>query len=155
MPIRSLQAKHIILLNNKTAKIHSDAVAAGYPNVIWGYFRNGTVQTENTIINKMITDDFRKTIRVTITDKHVWCDNCHSAIAWMRRGAELIGEIPHYIVDLRAYPPVLAGKKEYIIWDDDSIRNAIRMAWRLKILDDRNGRVEEWTLGDLERQLSE
>lgn len=153
LPLKCLQAKHIIIRDAQTEPIYQEAVNSGFPNVMWGNLRGGTVESEKAIIEKMITDNFYKCIRITITDKHVWSDNNHSTISYLRRGYDRVGDVPHYIVDCRTKPCKLIGTKDEIIWDHESIQSAIREAYRLQLFDQNGGRNTYWTIGDLMKQV--
>lgn len=151
-PLRKLQAKHIIVRNDQTEMIYQEAIDAGHPNIMWGNLRNGTIESEKAIIEKMITDNFQKSIRITITDDHVWSDNNHSTISYIRRGYERVGDVPHYIIDCRVFPCRLIGTKDNIIWDHDAIQTAIQRAYRLQLFEQCGGRRTSWTIDELMKQ---
>lgn len=153
LPLAFLQAKHIIIRNEQTESIYQDAVRAGHTNIIWGSTRGGTINSEKAIIEKMIADNFRKSVRITITDNYTWSDNNHTTISYIRRGFKKVCEVPHYIIDCRSLPVRIIGAKEDIIWDHESIQHAIRNSFRLEIFDCRGGRKLSWTIENLMNQI--
>lgn len=153
LQLASLQAKHIIIRNQQTEAVYKEAIAAGHTHIMWGTTRGWTPETERAIIEKMIADDFQKSIRITITDRYVWSDNNHTTISYMLRGKEKIADVPHYIVDCRGQIPVIVGSAKDILWDSDAICDAVRRAYRLQIFDENGGRVTPWTIEDLLAQL--
>lgn len=153
MLLSDLQAKHIITLDERTKPICDEAIKAGHPDIMWGNKRGGTIETENVIIQSMVNTNMRRPIRITITNNHVWSDNNHTTISYIKRGMVRVCDVPHYIVDCRTEPYVLAGTKENIVWDYDAIQTAIRHAYRMQLLEDGGGRKTPWTIGDLLLQL--
>lgn len=151
-----LEAKHIMFPSEENKQIVIEAKKAHYINLQWGFFRDSLVnfQTENKIIDQMIADNFKKTVRITITNNHIWADNTHSIISYIKRyGMQTtIQDIPFYICDIRKKIPIIYGKKENI-WDDSCIKGAIRNAMRLHYIEENGGREHSWTILDLMKQI--
>lgn len=154
--LSDLQAKHIITRNEETESIYQEAISAGHSYIMWGATRNGTVESERAIIDKMITDDFKRPIRITVTGQHIWSDNNHTTISYILRGHKKVSDVPHYIVDCRYYPQhacTLAAKPKDILWNETAITDAIRRAYRLQLLENAGGRKTTWTISDLLAQI--
>ncbi len=157
--LKDLECKHIMYINNNNKDIYDTAIKAFYPNIQWGFYREHSIAIENAIINKMITDNFKKSIRITITESYVWCDNTHTAISYIRRkGANIcIKDVPFYIVDTRNYPlkPLtICSEKENLWFDQDCIIGAIQNSLRLKYFQEKNnGRLRHWKIEDLMKQI--
>lgn len=144
MSLRNLQAKHIMVRDADTEKIYNEALQGGHTHIIWGTTRGGTPDIEWTTIQKMISDDFQKSIRITITDRHVWSDNNHTTISYILRNKNKISEVPHYIVDCRGLIPIIVGKEQNIIWDPKALKDVARRAYRLQLMEEHEGRKTSW-----------
>ena len=172
-PIEWLMAKHIIKNGIKARKIKKNAIKNGHTNIKWGNLRNGTVETENEIINKMCNDNLMRPMRVTLTknpdwvgsdiNEHsglprrfsLWSDNNHSAISYIRRGYKKLKEIPFYFIDVSKHPyTVVVFNKDYLTGTDDDISYAIKRALRLEYFVENGGYGKyDWRIKDLMKQL--
>ena len=156
MRVCDLECKHIMQVDDSCKDIYIYSIKAGFLNIQWGCFReNVSKETENATIEKMIKDGFLKPIRITVTDNHVWADNTHTAISYVRRYGDFVTvkDIPFYICDLTTNPPTIAAEAANIWFDENCISGAIRNAMRLEYLEKNGGRKLNWTIFDLEKQL--
>lgn len=126
MKLIDLECKHIMSLDDTCRKIYEDSIKANFQNIQWGYFReNVSKDSENYTIEKMITDNFLKPIRITITHNRVWADNTHTTISYIRRFGDdtKVKDVPFYICDLRKVPITILGDKKI----SGSMKNVCRM----------------------------
>lgn len=154
--LADLECKHIMKVDNTSKNAYIDGLKAGFLNVQWGCFREGISEaSENKTINKMINDDFFKSIRITKTKNNIWADNTHTTISYIRRLGEgvTVKDVPYYICDLTTSPIRIIGAAENIIFKEECIIGAIKNSLRLHFLEKRQGRLHSWTIGDLEKQL--
>lgn len=150
--IKDLECKHYIVLNDKSQLIHNLGISAWCPNILWGYYRNATVETETEFINQMIKDKFMRPSRIVI-DKYGrwWGDNTHTLISHIWRGKRYLHEIPIYIIDVRNDIPVIIDINNTVIRVDEDMKMAIASGLRVNHHIEKGWRPENisWTVKDL------
>lgn len=154
-----LQCKHIMGIYPHNEDIYEAAEKAFSAlhmrnRIVWGSHRNGTVETETAIIQKMAADEFDRPVRIII-DKYNrwWADNTHTVMSWVLRKGEdcVLREIPFYVVDLRKNKPKIISVNNSVHDSVKDIRMAIGCALRIKDLIEVGYRPFEsnWFIGDL------
>ena len=152
--IKDLESKHYIVLDDKTKEVKHLGERAGNPNILWGYHRNATKDTERDAIVEMANIGFKRPARVVI-DRHgrLWGDNTHTLLSWMYRlGKDTrIGEIPIYIVDTRTDVKRIININDTLLNSLEDIKMAIACGVRINYYNDMGWRPVgfTWTLGDL------
>jgi len=152
-----LECKHVA--SRLASQIYEASIASGYKNVVLGSHRNGTLESENCIINSMANDSsFNRPIRVVLSkDNRLWCDNTHTAIAYLRRGDDNISlaDVPFYLIDIRDKIPLIISVNGTIIPSIIDIKNAIACALRINNRIDLGARPENmtWTVGNLKEDI--
>lgn len=155
--LKDLECKHII--NTTENPIYNASVHAGYQYVVFGSHRNGTLESENHIINQMANDKcFYRPIRVVLAkDNKLWCDNTHSAIAYLRRyGMEIsLCDIPFYLVDVSRNTPIIVSIDQTVIPNIEAIKKSIDCALRINERLDLGVRpgAMKWTIEDLKKDI--
>lgn len=107
--VSDLECKHVAIVSDNPVYLRS--VSAGYNNVVLGSHRSSALKKENDIIVDMSKDCcFMRPIRIVYAkDNRLWCDNTHSAIAYIRRyGNDIsLSKIPFYLIDIRYELPII------------------------------------------------
>lgn len=149
-----LESKHYIVLNDKTAKVRELGVNAGNPNILWGYYRNATAETERNAILEMARVNFRRPSRIVI-DKmgRIWGDNTHTLLSWMYRlGKDVtLYDIPIYMVDTRKDVNALVNINNTVNGVLNDMKMAVACGIRINYYNSMGLRPLDisWTLGDL------
>lgn len=155
--VTDLECKHVVSL--LASDVYNASKKAGYQNVVLGSHRNGTLESESKIIEDMQKDVmFNRPIRVILAkDNRLWCDNTHSAIAYVKRfGTNItIEEIPFYLVDIRAEIPIVISVNKSILPNVEHIKNAIACSLRINQRIDLGVRPRNmhWNINDLMNDL--
>lgn len=152
-----LECKHVA--SRLASQIYEAAIASGYKNVVLGSHRKGTLESENCIINSMAKDSyFNRPIRIVLgTDSRLWCDNTHSAIAYLRRydNSITLADVPFYLIDISERIPLIVSVSGTVIQSVTDIKNAIACALRINNRLELGVRPENmsWTIGDLKKDI--
>lgn len=155
--LTSLECKHIISLKNKS--IYHASVNTGYEWVVFGSHRNGSLESEEKIINEMTKDNnFNRPIRIVYAkDERLWADNTHTAMAYINRFGEniCIKDIPFYLIDIRNEVPVVVSIDNSVKNNLVDIYNAIACAERINKRLDNGVRplYMSWTISDLKSEF--
>lgn len=163
LPLRliSLECKHIAYIDDKTSKLHENALEIGYKNYILGSHRAYTnIFDELSRIHNMAQSSCLRAVRIVITrDGRYWSDNTHWTLSYLfRYGVETkIQKIPFYVIDFRNENPIAINHAFTLFDSVTEIRNAVEAAHSIQKRLDIGWRTKElsYTIGDLFSILSE
>lgn len=152
--IIELESKHYIVLNDRTCEIKRLGESAGNPNILWGYNRKATADTERKAILGMANINFKRPARIIIDNRgRLWADNTHTLLSWLYRLGEdaTLDMVPFYIVDVRYSLPRIIDINNTISDSMTDIKKAIACGIRINYYNDMGWRPIEvrWTLEDL------
>lgn len=158
-----LHCKHIIVPNEKTIEVErlskmASEMCGMRDTIKWGVHRNGTQESEWAIINKMISDNFARPVRI-FRDcyERLWADNTHSVISWVLRLGEgtPICSIPYYYVDASFNEPIVYDVNGTLSDSLNDVRTAVACVERIntKVMCGYRPQDVVWTIKDLIENL--
>ncbi|WP_097006718.1 hypothetical protein [Lacrimispora amygdalina] len=155
-PVDALECKHVIL--NEPKEIYEASVKANYDYVILGSHRHASINDENERIFNMVSNKFfNRPVRIVkAKDGRLWCDNTHTAMAYLRRNYKKdirLKNIPFYLVDVSCNVPVVISINNSVIQKDDDIQNAINCSLQINSRLDKGVRPKSmsYTVGELNK----
>ncbi len=158
-PVEKLECKHVIL--NEPTTIFEASVRAGYEYVILGSHRHASIEDENKrILTMQESKTFNRPVRVVkAKDERLWCDNTHTAMAYLRRNYKkqiALKDIPFYLIDVSGNKPVVVSVRNSVIQNDECIINAINCALQINNRLSQGVRPDgmSYTIGELNNMLS-
>ena len=155
LKLMNLECKHIAYVDNKTLKIHENALEVGYKNDILGSHRTYTnIFDELSRINNMSQSYCLRAVRVVITqDGRRWSDNTHWTLSYLLRYGKdtTLQKIPFYVIDFRNENPAVINYASTLFDSITEIRKAIEAANSIQARLDRGWRTDglNYTIGDL------
>lgn len=159
-PVAALECKHVIL--NKPKEIYEASVKANYEYVILGSHRHASINDENERIFNMVSNkSFNRPVRIVkAKDERLWCDNTHTAMAYLRRNYKKdirLKDIPFYLVDVSRDVPVVFSINNSIVKNDDDIQRTINCSLQINSRIDKGVRPKgmSYTVGELNNIMSE
>ena len=161
LKLASLECKHIAYVDNKTSRLHENALEIEYKNDILGSHRTyPNIFDELSRINNMAQSYCLRAVRIVITqDGRCWSDNTHWTLSYLfRYGKDTkLQKIPFYVIDFRNENPRVINYASTLFDSITEIRNAIEAAHSIQARLDIGWRTNglNYTIGDLFSILSE
>lgn len=162
--LTELHCKHIIRHTEATKEVEACAERASKAlnitnTLVWGYYCNGTVDSELAIIEKMVANHFMRPVRV-FRDQYgrEWADNTHTVISWiLRLGIDAkVKDIVYYGVDLSKEIPIVYDIDNALSNSIYDTRTAIACSLRIKERIEHSYRPlnVEWRIKDLMKNMN-
>lgn len=132
LKLTNLECKHIPYVDNKTKKLHQNALNIGYNNDIFGSHRIYTdIFDELGRIHNMAQASCLRAVRIVITqDERIWSDNTHWTISYLfRYGKDTkLSDIPFYVIDFRTEIPTVINYSSTLFDSITEIKKAMNAA---------------------------